>query len=400
MIINTPVFYRAAVVRPGHRKEEDCLIRLELPVRIDEAAPPLAISLEDNVGAWAAQSGAKPPQHAFMGPASWYDRDGMLMGEFRQVMPSPMLQTYGIERLQEDLARPMVHTRMNPKLGDAEASPLFSRAAMTVMPPGINPALDPSSLPVYDEGSTFRSLRPARDGLRDEAIAFARLASRNMLVHAETGELLVPSIGPVIMANTRPMGIAAHARVGYQDLSEAWNALGYDEALVRHRQIYDGLPLVPSKQTLTVLRPEVVTWDARQASITHMAARLGMNAAIWEGIGLSQTFFGLNRSQVSVAALSKVGDIIRDYQAHRPQFLDCRQPSDETVQVAHQIVARMHDLQHRLSCDFSNADSMSVIQPHAMRHLAYALRRAASLPCLRQQMEHDREALLEPLGMR
>lgn len=393
MIISTPVFYRAAVVKPGHRKEEDCLIRLEIPVRIDEGTPPLAVSLEDNMGYWGEVSKDTAPAHVFRGPATWYDRDGSLLGEFHQVQPANKERNYGIADLQRDLESVRYLPGLNPLTRTGEAYPLFSPRAMTATPDGMEVNPSGSDLPVYDESTAFRTMRPAYEGIRDEAMAHAGMTARSMMVHRETGQLLVPSNGPVLLANTRPMRFVAHTRPKFHELSEAYGALDLDEATVRHAEIFDGLPPVPPTQTLTVLRPAAVTWDARSSAIVEMAGRLGMNPGLHAGIGFSRTFFGLDQGRTDQAAVSRFNGPATSRADLYGDFQDARSPSTRTVQVAYDIVSEMHELQKLAACDFSGRLSYAMVQPGAVRDVAHALARAGMIPCLGQNVRNREERL-------
>lgn len=60
MIISVPVLYRAQIVKPGHRKLEDCLLRAEIGVRLQEASPHVAVRMHDNTDAYGTGVRSRP----------------------------------------------------------------------------------------------------------------------------------------------------------------------------------------------------------------------------------------------------------------------------------------------------------------------------------------------------
>ena len=166
MLISLPIAYPATVVRAGRRKEEPCMLALELPVRIPDAPPRLAARVSPDHAAMLARARNSAELTHMMSRApdvSWFTDGRSILSDLRLPGTSPG----GPPVPAEDFAAFVRSTVGIP-------------AGVGMFSPGNHPfqADEAAYGPVYRESDPFTVLRVA-PGKREAAIAFAvRLAAR------------------------------------------------------------------------------------------------------------------------------------------------------------------------------------------------------------------------------
>ena len=385
MIISVQVLYRAEVVHVGHRKPEDCLLSVDVPVRIVEASPPLAITMEDDTTTYG--EGALPINWAMMdGPAAWYEHEGQLLGEFRQVLWSPPDRRPTRYRVEMSAMNACCQRRDRyiPRSRGNETHPFITPAALGT--PLMLPFRGTDGLPVYPETMEFRSRTPINGDVRDIAMAHAQNVARSMIFHSEVEELLTPSIGPVIFSESRPIVVRAY--VPQEEFQRArpeggrsifHSALELEEALTFSRALSAGLPDVPSVQNITVLRPDSVTWDSAATSLAACGATLGMawgsTARMPNGRAGGDVFPYLQRLfQAFDDDQERNFDILLRKRRH---FTNILQPSRDALEISHHLVQAALADWRAAAMDFSTPER--VADPKRLVRLQSALDRTSHL---------------------
>ncbi len=377
MILTIPVLYRANIVKIGHRKPEDCLLSVPVPVRVQEVVPPLAVSLEDNLADYG-ERGMRLKPFMQTGPASWYEHDGQLLGEFQRRLDAGYLKSFEEGGMAGYIAGLTSSGKGWMVMGGYEAAPWISGVATAAGPESVSGMNTTPVLQIYDESMEVRSSQPAAAEARDIAIAHAHRTFRTMAVHAETGDLLVPSLGPAIMAASRPMSVVAYLHRA-ADMVHVRSALEFEDALEFSRDRWRGLPEIPPIQTLTVLRPDAVTWDAAATSIAACARNLGMgpsNADQWRTAWGMDSVNGATNSLMASRCRAALGSMV---ELGMGRFADVRTPDAMTVDLSIRAVEKALDTQRALSTDFLEFQHGQHLNPMAPRALGNALQRAAHL---------------------
>ncbi len=195
MILTIPALYRARVVLPGHRNPRDVLLAAETNVRIGEIDGAAVIRMRDSEDAYDPDERA--PEHN----ADYYPAPHGLWGEHRiygfrdsRRISTPTTPAGLASRLWAAVA----HGSMG-KLASTWGSPNPFVLDASVAPPAPElPQAWQSGFRVYPETTPFRSMTPWMEEARDRAIAHAVRVARSMAVHAGTGHLLAPSVGPLL----------------------------------------------------------------------------------------------------------------------------------------------------------------------------------------------------------
>jgi len=342
MLIEIPVLYRATVVPQGRRKEIDCLLQTEIPVRIASGSTSLALALN------SAPSSGAPTR------TEWLDHKDQLMGKFSDIVHAKH-HFHGLPRsltsdaLLQHLRTPGVVSTDQPRgapprLGcyadNFEAMPFLSVDACRKGP--ATPAPDPNghpnpALPIYLETEDFRSCVPAAPGRRDLAIAHAQRISRTAILDEASGDLLLPTTGPVILANTLRPTICSYLSPD-KLCPHAYRAEDLDEAMAFSAELFRGLPVRPVRETLEIHRPGVCQWDAAGFSLASMAASFGMRRT---GQNAKNTLHGMGLVGIAPhdnAHTLALRAVCNDRPTQWKLFRDVRMPSPEVVEIAQSVV--------------------------------------------------------------
>ncbi len=376
MLIEIPVLYRATVVLPGRRKEIDCLLSADVPLRIASGTPAEAMSLTLSDMPGVSRR------------VAWFDHEGTLMGSLSEIVQVRQNRRGGGRILGgEDLLKhlrgvevmPVDQPRGHPpRLGRYASSedtmPFLCRSA-TVRGPATppmeegTPMLDGGPmLPIIAETEEFRSCVQASPGFRDIAIAHAQRLSRTALIDERTGELLLPSPGPIVLAHSRAPRIVSHLQKSEVSI-HAYRGEDLDEAMAFCTDLHRGLPVRAPRETLEVYRPGLSTWNSAGSCIATMAAGFGMqrrshdDSSRLHAMGVP----GMNLSNTNQTVLLKAVCDERTV-AERNRFRDTRNPSEDTVALARSLVERVVELQqgfaaaepsHGISLDATTIWAMS-----------------------------------------
>ena len=212
-------------------------------------------------------------------------------------------------------------------------------------------------LPIYDERIETRRRELPVPEARDLAIAHAQVTARSMVIHSETGELLLPSIGPVILGAARPLRVLAYSgrnpKLGHMQ-GQMFSALEMEQAIAFNDRLWDGLERARPLQTITVLRGDAVTWDSAAASLVSTAALLGLDENLAHE---SHRVLGTTDHVASWAVNEVFGrePAENDMEAfvRRAMFSDPRTPCREALEISYRAVEHAIATQRNLAMDFS-----------------------------------------------
>ena len=388
MIVTVPVLYRATIVRLGCRKPEDCLLRTSVPVRIPEGEPPLAILREADTSTYGPEGiPIHPAMHSRT--ARWYAHDGQLLGEFSDVLkayrvrsPLEPNETEGSAALRQCLMPIPAGQTIWIGRDRTETHPFFCEEAIrrpATAADGYMP--DGGSIDIHEESIETRSRVLLNPNARDLAISYAQRAAAGRVFHVGARELLVPSIGPVILGSNRPISALSVATRNMK-CGHAFSALEMNEAMAFSAKIHEGILNLRPLERLTVLRPDLVTWDSAAATLASLGGQLGLARHTYQereagvrsimGAGVIS-----NASKLIEVLLQGSGVSQEAVNARRHLFENCRTPSREALELSHWVVSAALEHLHAKSLDFTGG--IPSVDVHAIFKLNHLLERTRHL---------------------
>ncbi len=377
MIIEIPVLYRALIVRPGHRREEDCFLRTVVPLRLQEEDPALAITL-------TARSDAPDPFGDMVVPdRGWYLGSGGLMGNvlFRQN------GTYHAMTVQQAIDQSQRRASPDPQHRGPMVLGMFQTGASLSRYWATDNHHELAKLPVYEEGIQTRSYLEAIPGGRDMAIAHATSTARRMSVRYSAegrAELLFPSAGPVLMADCRPARVINHV-LDERKMGHVFTPLEHDQAIGFHRRLHDPLPPIDLSGRVEVLIPEAVTWDSSAATLVLAAKQLIQHALGGQSV-MPHASLVQNPQGGSVNSVSPLeSDAFCDLCVASARALQGASPfSPSALQsgVARTVVEAARQELAEASCRFTLRDLTYPVRAGALGEMDAVLARSAHVPAV------------------
>ena len=274
MIVDVPILYRAVVVRARCRTPEDVLLRGWTPVSIPEGEPDAAIRI--------TETSLSLPQETI-----WYGDGGRLLGDARRIRSDLLLiasdqHKYGnavpdprFSGLPDSIRNAVQQTALmqNCSIGDPYLDPFVSRDAirMGVLDQGDRYQSWDSYPKVMEEDAAFRAVQQVRLDGRDIAIAHARAVARSMMIHRESGVLLVPTSGPYLWA--LPEGVKVLAELSPRNTAiHLYRVTEFDEAVkTASRLCYDRAAEIRIPQ-IQVIQPDLLQEQAAPEAISLVTA--------------------------------------------------------------------------------------------------------------------------------
>ena len=351
MIVNATILYRADIIKPGHRKSEECLLKTVVPIRLQEVRPSVAVRMTDNTENYGKNGiPISPHLHHGKGAFEWYGHNGSLLGSYQVVLGQNSRKLEAADGETSEMA--MLKYALSagqPGATEFELAADFSDLHPFLSHEAILGQGGPwVTLPIYDETIETRSRSfPIPDG-RDIAIAHAQMLSRRVLIHADTQQLLTPSIGPVILGGTRPLRALPYVAQNFSPEglpAHLFSAREMGAAQEFNAEVFRGLPEVEPLQTIDVLDRDMVTWDSAAASLAAIAGQAGMwTSNVPDIIKGAQAMLGIIGGLSPPPGYSSVllawADINNDEAAAcRPLFRDIRAPSRQALEIAHGITS-------------------------------------------------------------